>query len=149
MQRPAVGTSKMPYSKSCDTFRPALRQRTARATGLGSPTFGNYFAFAAKRNRFVRQHVTEHRPACVTNGFRHFGAFEAGRIHISDVNLRMVTSDLARFNVEEMLAPVGDLGRQGAGADLLPARLVHRQLPLAGAVKARRSCFRRSMWRGL
>jgi hypothetical protein len=129
----------MSYSKPANTFRfCAATQRAAVRASLGSPTFGHDFAYAAKRNRFIRQHVAEHGPTSIANGFRHFRLRQSGRAHVSNVNFRMLTNDIRRGHVEEMFALVSDFRRQGTGTSLLSARLKLCQVPFSGAVEAGR-----------
>ena len=104
-------------AKPANTFRFCdAAHRAAARTGLGSPAFGDDFAFAAKRNRFVRQHLAEHRPARVRTDFAILVLLELGGVHVANENLRIVASDLRRRHMQEMLSPVGDFRRQGAGA---------------------------------
>ena len=122
----------MPNSKTCDTFR--ADDCTAIRASLGTPAFGNDFAFAAKRYRFVRQHIAERRPARIRHGFRHVGLHQLFGVHVSNENLREAASDVRRRDVQEMLAPVGDLRRQGAGANRLAALLKQGEISFLGAV---------------
>ena len=134
MRSPTVGTGPVSYSKRAHTFRTTDGDRPAARARLGSPTFGNDFTFAAKPNGFVRQHVAERRPARIRHGFRHVGLHQLFGVHVSNENLRKATSDVRRRDVQEMLAPVGDLRRQGAGANRLATLLKQREVSFLGAV---------------
>lgn len=126
VDRSAISTFPSSYSAACDTFRAS--DASAFGTGAGSPCFGNDFAHTAKRNRFVRQHVLEHRPACVMHGLRHASLSKLRRAHVSDVNSGVLTRD-ARRNAVKIVAPLAcDFGRYSPCSGFLTALLVKGEL---------------------
>jgi hypothetical protein len=62
MQRPARITSPLPHSKRTQPFRAAGGNAPTNRAGSGTVALGNDAHHTACRNRFVRQHVAEHRP---------------------------------------------------------------------------------------
>src|SRR5688572_14819763 len=68
MHETAVATRPLSYSKVRDTFRPLLRQRAASRTDLGTESLVHFLVPSSARNRFVAQHGSEGRPACIEHG---------------------------------------------------------------------------------
>jgi hypothetical protein len=134
----AVSAYPVSHSKTRDTSRPVhAAHRAARTACLGSPTFRDNSHNAAKRNRFVRQHVAEHRPASIVNGFRHSRFAELGRAHISDVYFCKFTRDRRGRDVKKMSALIRNLRVQRSYSLLLLSPLGKRKLSLGLAIERR------------
>src|ERR1700675_3490703 len=69
------------YSEVCDTFRP--RFAFAKRTDSGRERFIDFVVPGPVRSRFVAEHVSEGRPACIEHGLRQAGLGESGGIHIA------------------------------------------------------------------
>jgi hypothetical protein len=84
MRNTTLRTYPTSYSELCDTFRPRLGM--ARRTDSGRERFIHFLAPSPVRNRFVAEHASEGRPACIEHGFRQAGFGESGGVHIADCN---------------------------------------------------------------
>jgi hypothetical protein len=142
MRSSAVRTGPMSYCQPANTSRfCAAASRAAARAGLRSPTLGDDFAFAAKRNRFVRQHVAQHSPTRVPHRFCHVGFCDFKGTDISDVNLRVITHNLGGENVEEVISPIGDLSVKCSRTNLLAPRPEKRKFGFLRPIMPRCSYF--------
>ena len=118
----------MSYSKPANTFRfCATANGAAARTGLGSPTFGDDFAFCSRRNRLVLEHRTQHGPSRISDGFCHLSFCEFGGADISDVYLCVITHDFRGDHVKEIFSPVGNFCRKRTSAHFLATRFEKRE----------------------
>src|SRR5690242_6821499 len=69
----ALATRPLSYSKVRDTFRPLFGHGTASRTDLGAESLVHFRVPSPARNRFVAQHVSEGRPACIEHRLRQSG----------------------------------------------------------------------------
>ena len=134
MYTAAVATRPLSYSKVCDTFRPLLGQAAASRTDLGTESFVHFLVPSSARNRFVAQHVSEGRPACIEHGLRQSGLGESRGVHVSDGDVVEVSHDAMRGFVQEVVARILDARVEvGSEAFLVGAlRLRQRVGKLAG-----------------
>src|ERR1039458_6582483 len=63
MRHSTLRTYPTSYSEFCDTFRPRLA--SARRTDSGRERFIDFLVPSPVRKRFVAEHVSEGRPACI------------------------------------------------------------------------------------
>jgi hypothetical protein len=82
------------YSEVCDTFRPRLAG--ARRTDSGRERFIHFLIPSPVRRRFIAEHVSEGRPACIENRLRQAGLGESGGIHIADRDVIELSNDTGR-----------------------------------------------------
>ena len=112
---------------------------------------------SSARNRFVAQHVSEGRPACIEHGLRQSGFGEPRGAHVSHRDVVEVSHDAMRGFVQEVVPCVLDV-RVDVGSEALFVRALRlRQLAgklgellgvldlLAGGESAARSLNPRSM----
>ena len=71
MRDAALSTYPASYSEVCDTFRPRLAG--ARRTDSGRERFIHFRVPSPVRRRFIAEHVSEGRPACIKNRLRQAG----------------------------------------------------------------------------
>src|ERR1700690_2381388 len=71
MRHSPLRTYPTSYSEFCDTFRPRLA--SARRTDSGRERFIDFLVPSPVRKRFVAEHVSEGRPACIEDRFRPVG----------------------------------------------------------------------------
>jgi hypothetical protein len=108
MYAAAVATRPFSYSKVCDTFRPLLGQAAARRADLGTESLVDLLVPSSARNRFVAQHVSEGRPACIEHGLRQSGLGESRGVHVSDRDVVEVSHDAMRGFVQEVVPRIPD-----------------------------------------
>src|SRR5580658_8277084 len=96
------------YSEVCDTFRPRLGM--ARRTVSGRERFVDFLVPSAVRSRFVAEHASEGRPACIENGLRQAGLGESGGVHIADRDVVELSDHAHRELVVKVAARMGDTG---------------------------------------
>src|ERR1700681_1475263 len=94
MRHPTLRTYPASYSELCDTFRPRLA--CARRTDSGRERFIDFLVPSPVRSRFVAEHVSEGRPACIEHGLRQAGLGESGGIHIADRDVVELSNDAGR-----------------------------------------------------
>ena len=111
----------MSYSKLCDTFRAA--DCTAVRTRLGSPSLIDFNVTRPVPAGFIFEHVPQHRPTCIENGFSHPGLGKLCGADIADNDKLVFASYLSARFVELILAHIRNLGM-----DCLDAALVTRAL---------------------
>ena len=108
MYGPTFATRPLSYSKVCDAFRPLLGHRAASRTDLGTESLVHFLVPSSARNRFVAQHGSEGRPACIEHGLRQSGFGESGGVHISDRDVIEVSHDAMRGFVQEVVPRILD-----------------------------------------
>ena len=96
------------YSEVCDTFRPRLA--VAKRTDPGRERFIDFLVRRPVRSRFVAEHTSEGRPACVEHGLRQAGFGESGGIQVADRDVVKLSNDAhgvdrARVQGEFLAAP--------------------------------------------
>src|SRR5687767_5253419 len=96
----AVATRPLSYSKVCDTSRPLLGQSAASRTDLGTESLVHFLNPSSARNRFVAQHGSEGRPACIEHGLCQSGLGESRRVHVSNSDVVEVSHDAMRDFVQ-------------------------------------------------
>src|SRR5579863_6378587 len=94
------------YSEVCDTFRPRLA--CARRTDSGRERFIDFLVPGPVRSRFVAEHVSEGRPACIQDGLRQAGLGESGGVHIADRDVIELSNYARRELVVKVTAGIGD-----------------------------------------
>jgi len=60
------------------------------------------------RSRFVAEHASEGRPACIENRLRQAGLGESGGVHVTDRNVIELSNDAGREFMVKVTARVGD-----------------------------------------
>src|ERR1700689_4093052 len=108
MRNTTLSTYPASYSELCDTFRPRLGM--ARRTDSGRERFVHFLVPSPVRNRFVTEHASEGRPACIEHGFRQAGLGESGGVHIADCNMIELSHDESRALMVKVTASIGDTG---------------------------------------
>src|ERR1700689_2455354 len=108
MRNTTISTYPTSYSELCDTFRPRLGM--ARRTDSGRERFIDFLVPSPVRNRFVAEHPSEGRPACIEDGFRQAGLGESGGVHVADRNMIELSNDASRAFVGKVTAGIGDTG---------------------------------------
>src|SRR5277367_1253296 len=106
MQDTTLSTYPASYSEVCDTFRPRLA--VAKRTDSGRERFIHFLVPSPVRGRFVAEHASEGRPACIENGLRQAGLGESGGIHIADRDVIKLSNDAGRQLVVKVTAGIGD-----------------------------------------
>jgi hypothetical protein len=122
MRNATLSTYPASYSEVCDTFRPRLA--CAKRTDSGRERFIHFLIPSPVRGRFVAEHVTEGRPACVKDGLCQAGLGESGGIHIADRDVIELSNDASREFMVKVTASVDDARVQ-----------VSRAPPFAGALR--------------
>src|ERR1700734_2008395 len=108
MRNTTLSTYPASYSELCDTFRPRLGM--ARRTELGRERFIHFLIPSPVRSRFVAEHASEGRPACIENRLRQAGLGESGGIHIADRDVVKLSYDVSRAFMVKVTAGIGDTG---------------------------------------
>src|ERR1700680_1068536 len=106
MRHPTLRTDPASYSEVCDTFRPRLA--CARRTDSGRERFIYFLVPSPVRSRFVAEHVSEGRPACIEHGLRQAGFGESGGIRIADRDVVELSNDAGRPLVVKVAARAAD-----------------------------------------
>jgi hypothetical protein len=101
-----LSTNPASYSEFCDTFRPRLA--CARRTDSGRERFIDFLVPSPVRDRFVAEHASEGRPACIEDGLRQAGLGESGGIHIADRDVVELSNDADRELMVKVPARVAD-----------------------------------------
>lgn len=127
MRRPALNADPLSYSKTLQSLRAG--EASALTTGLGSVSLVGFDIHRLPSGSFVPQHISEHRPARILNGFRHPSFGELGGIHIANDDQAIRVSQALAGDVEMMAPSVSDLGM-----DRLDAMLISGALSLANGV---------------
>jgi hypothetical protein len=127
-----LSTHPASYSEVCDTFRPRLA--LARRTDSGRERFIHFLVPSSVRNRFVAEHASEGRPACVKNRLRQAGLGESGGIHIADRNVIELSNDTGREFMVKIAAGVPsprsachDIAATGDSSDFGIWRIVRKE----------------------
>jgi hypothetical protein len=107
MRHPTLRTGPASYSEVCDTFRPRLA--CARRTDSGRERFIDFLVPGPVRRRFVAEHVSEARPACIEHRLRQAGLGESGGVHITDRNIVELPNDARRKFMVKVTADIGDM----------------------------------------
>src|SRR5271156_1920416 len=108
MRNTTLRTYPSSYSELCDTFRPRLGM--AKRTDPGRERFIDFLVPSPVRNRFVTEHASEGRPACIEDGFRQAGLGESGGVHIADRDVVELSNDVSRAFMVKVTAGIGDTG---------------------------------------
>ena len=82
----------------------------AKRTDPGRERFIDFLVPSPVRNRFVTEHASEGRPACIENGFRQAGLGESGGVHIADRDVVELSNDVSRAFMVKVTAGIGDTG---------------------------------------
>src|ERR1700730_17561587 len=131
MRDTTLSTYPASYSEVCDTFRPRLAG--ARRTDSGRERFIHFLVPSPVRNRFVAEHASEGRPACIKDGLRQAGLGKSGGIHIADRDVIELSNDAGRELVVKVTACIDDarveVGRLTSFAGPLRGGEFVRQLP--------------------
>jgi hypothetical protein len=106
MRDTTLGTYPTSYSEVCDTFRPRLAG--ARRTDSGRERFIHFLVPSSVRYRFVAEHASEGRPACIENRLRQAGLGESGGIHIADRDVIELSNDAGREFMVKVTARMDD-----------------------------------------
>jgi hypothetical protein len=107
MRNTTLSTYPASYSELCDTFRPRLG--VARRTVSGGERFIHFLVPSSVRSRFVAEHASEGRPACIEDGFRQAGLGESGGVHVADRNMIELSNDESRAFMVKVTAGIGDM----------------------------------------
>src|SRR5713226_4807419 len=106
MRDATLNTYPASYSEVCDTFRPRLAG--ARRTDSGRERFIHFLVPSPVRRRFIAEHVSEGRPACIENGLRQAGLGESGGVHIADRDVVELSNEAGREFMVKVTASVDD-----------------------------------------
>lgn len=139
MMRTALRTFPAPHSETCDTFRAA--EASALRTGSGSVSLVNLDIHGLPSGKFIPQHMPEHRPAGVGNGFCHPCLFELGGVHIADSDQTVFSRQFGTGDVKMMTASIGDLGMDSLGAPTVAGPLSDSELLFVLPVVAKSGDF--------
>jgi S1/P1 Nuclease len=131
MRHPTLRTSPASYSELCDAFRPRLAR--AKRTDSGRARFIDFLVPGSVRSRFVAEHVSEGRPACIENRFRQAGFSESGGIHIAHGDVIELSNDAGRELVVKVPAGIDharvEVPRLAPFAGVLGGRELVGELP--------------------
>src|SRR5882672_3510034 len=131
MRDATLSTYPASYSKVCDTFRPRLAG--ARRTDSGRERFIHFLVPSPVRRRFVAEHVSEGRPACIEDRLRQAGLGESSGVHTTDRDVVELSNDAGRELVVKVTARMDDarveVGRLPPFAGPLGGTELVRQLP--------------------
>src|SRR5688572_9534073 len=119
MHGTAVATRPLSYSKVRDTFRPPLGQGAASRADLGTESLVHFLVPRSARNRFVAQHGSEGRPACIEHGLRQSGLGESRGVHVADRDVIEVSHDAMRGFVQEVVPRILDARVEVGGETFL------------------------------
>lgn len=108
VQGAALGASPLSYSKVCDTFRPRIGHGAAIRADLGGKTLVHFFKPCTLRNRFVVEHVSERRPACIKNRLGHASFGQSGGVDIAHRDIIKFPDDAGRELVMEVASRIGN-----------------------------------------
>ena len=126
-------TAPFSYSETCDTFRAATR--IARRTGSGSiPLIGNFKTYPV-RNRFISEHVLEHCPADIRNGFCHFCLSKFGWAYIANNDPAIISYNFRRNLVQEILALISNFCMKRCYSFFLSISLPFSKIGFSSAIK--------------
>ena len=116
MHTSTLRTNPVPYSKTCDTFRPRIGQSAAIRTGLGCITLVDLFKPCAMPNGLVREFVSKSRPSSIKHRLGHGGLGQTCSIHIAYRDVIKLTHDAGAELVVKVISPVRNLrmNRQNA-----------------------------------
>ena len=131
-------TNPVPYSKTCDTFRPRIGHGAAIGAGLGRKRFVHFFKPRAMLNSLVRQLSSEGRPASIKNGLRHTGLGKSGGIHVAYRNVIKLTHDAGAEFVVKIVPAIGNLRVNRLHPFLFIRPLRHGQSLLSASVNVLR-----------
>src|SRR6267378_4644206 len=104
MRDTTLSTYPPSYSEVCDTFRPRLAG--ARRTDSGRERFIHFLVPSPVRSRFVAEHGSEGRPACIEHGLRQAGLGESGGVHIANRDVIELSNDAGRELVVKITARI-------------------------------------------
>jgi hypothetical protein len=124
----------MSYSKRAHTFRTADGNCPAARTRLGSPSFVGFNKTRSVPAGFIFEHVPQHRPACIQNGFSHPRLGKLCGADIADNDKRVFRSNLAAGLVELILANISNLGVDSFDAALVTSALCNGECNLVFAI---------------
>lgn len=139
MMRTTLRTFPAPHSETCDTFRAA--EASALRTGSGSVSLVNLDIHGLPSGKFIPQHMPEHRPAGVGNGFSHPCLFELGGVHIADSDQTVFIRQFGTGDVKMMTASVSYLCMDSLSALFVAGPLSHGELSLILPVVAKSGDF--------
>lgn len=150
----------MSYSKRAHTFRTTVGDCPAARARLGSPSFVGFNKTRPVPAGLVFEHVPQHRPTCIENGFSHPSSL--GKLcgaDIADNDKLVFASYLSARFVELIFARVCNLGVDRLDAALVTGALCDgkRGLILAivlqgrdgVAIAARRECLQSEVYSNL
>src|SRR5712671_3626494 len=120
MGNATLSTYPPSYSEVCDTFRPRLA--CAKRTDSGRERFIHFLIPSPVRRRFIAEHVSEGRPACIKNRLRQAGPGESGGVHIADRDVIELPNDAGREFMVKVTASVDDARVQVSRAKIKAAR---------------------------
>src|SRR5258708_6257556 len=131
MRDATLSTYPASYSEVCDTFRPRLAG--ARRTDSGRERFIHFLIPSPVRRRFIAEHMSEGRPACIKNRLRQAGLGESGGIHLADRDVIELSSDASGEFMVKVTARMHDarvqMGRLPPFAGPLGGTELVSQLP--------------------
>ena len=102
-------TNPVPYSKTCNTFRPRIGQGAAIRAGLGCIALVHFFKPRAMLNSLVRQLSSEGRPPSIKNRLRQGGLGESGGAYVAHRDVIKLTHDAGAEFMEKVTAAIGNL----------------------------------------
>lgn len=106
VRRSAVRASPASYSKRTHTFRAAGRYAPTSRARLGTPSLRHIDICGLPSGSFIPQHMPEHRPAGVGDGFGHLRSLKLGGAHIADNDQTILPSDPRGLLVKVVAARV-------------------------------------------
>ena len=102
-------TNPVPYSKTCNTFRPRIGHGAAIRAGLGCVALVHFFKPRAMLNSLVRQLSSEGRPPSIENRLCHGGLGKPCGAHVADRNVIKLTHDAGAELVVKIIAAIRNL----------------------------------------
>jgi len=108
--RPARAARPNSYSKTCDTFRPRVRQRAATRTGLGWKFLIDFFEHNALPDGFVLELCSERSPRSIVHGLSHARFCQRFRVHVSYENCCMFSHQRRRFLMDSVFTLIANPG---------------------------------------
>jgi hypothetical protein len=137
MDRTAITTNPLSYSKACDTFRPRIGQTAATRTGLGGKRFVHFFNGCAVRNRFIAEHVSEGRPSRVIDALCQLGFGKTFGVHVANGDVIKLVNQSVRQLVQKIATTVFYFGGNVCDLSFVSRSLRNAQFGFERSVVAR------------
>ena len=147
--RATFGTVPRSYSKRAHTFRTTVGNYPAARARLGREPLVDVQEHSPVPAGLVAELCPEHRPASIEHGLCHPRLCQRGRVDVADRDQRVLSRNLGRRLVSEILAAVLDLGVYCLDAALIAGALSDGQPLLVPPINARSFDDSRRRYRSL